>query len=189
MFKRLSLQNILIILMLIAAVALFVRFGLGGPEDTWICQDGQWVKPGEASGPMQNGACPGELMTVQLFFNNSRFDPEYSCQKTAGVRRQIPENFKDPEKEALESLLAGPNEGELAEQYFTSLPEGVKLNSLKIENGIATADFSQALQEGVGGSCRVSAIRSQITQTLKQFSSVEEVKISINGQTENILQP
>jgi len=64
--------------MLIAAVALFVRFGLGGPEDTWICQDGQWVKPGEASGPMQNGACPGELMTVQLFFNNSRFDPEYS---------------------------------------------------------------------------------------------------------------
>jgi len=45
------------------------------------------------------------------------------------------------------------------------------------------------LQYQVGGSCRVSAIRAQIIETLKQFSTVKNVVISINGRTEDILQP
>jgi len=45
------------------------------------------------------------------------------------------------------------------------------------------------LEEAVGGSCRVTAIRSQIEQTLKQFSTVQSVIISIDNRTEDILQP
>jgi len=54
---------------------------------------------------------------------------------------------------------------------------------------VAKADFDEQLEFQVGGSCRVSAIRAEITQTLKQFSTVKEVVISIDGRTEDILQP
>jgi spore germination protein GerM len=79
---------------------------------------------------------------------------------------------------------------EQAEGFFTSINQGVKLQSLNIrEDGTAFVDFDEQLQAGVGGSCKVSAIRAQITETLKQFPTVKNVIISINGRTEDILQP
>ena len=65
----------------------------------------------------------------------------------------------------------------------------VTMRSLSIENGIATADFSQELRAYGGGSARVRAIREQITRTLTQFPSVREVRIAIEGQTEGVLEP
>ncbi len=52
-----------------------------------------------------------------------------------------------------------------------------------------SVDFDETLEKAVGGSCRVAAIRSQITKTLLQFPSFKKVIISINGRTEDILQP
>lgn len=48
-----------IIIIVVAVVGLwaFLRFVVGGPEDTWICQDGQWVKHGVPSAPMPNKPC------------------------------------------------------------------------------------------------------------------------------------
>jgi len=89
----------------------------------------------------------------------------------------------------LEELLKGPNNKESENSFSTSINYGAKINKLIIENGVAKVDFDGQLQNGVGGSCRVSAIRSQITQTLKQFPGVKGVIISINGRTEDILQP
>jgi spore germination protein GerM len=60
---------------------------------------------------------------------------------------------------------------------------------LTIEDGVAKVDFNEQLEYEVSGSCRVSAIRAQITETLKQFPTVKEVIISIDGRTEDILQP
>jgi spore germination protein GerM len=65
----------------------------------------------------------------------------------------------------------------------------VTLRSLKIENGVATADFSRELQAYGGGSLRVRLIRGQITQTLMQFPTVREVRIAIEGQTQAVLEP
>jgi hypothetical protein len=45
------------------------------------------------------------------------------------------------------------------------------------------------LQAYGGGSLRVMLIRKQIAQTLKQFPSVREVRIAIEGQTEGVLEP
>ena len=50
-------------------------------------------------------------------------------------------------------------------------------------------DFSRELNDGVAGSCKVMAIRSQITQTLKQFSEIKGVVISVDGEAEEVLQP
>jgi hypothetical protein len=83
----------------------------------------------------------------------------------------------------LETLLAGPT----TDEYTTAINEGVEVLDLTIEDGIARVDFSATLDEGVAGSATVNAIRNQIEQTLLQFS--DEVIISVEGETEEVLQP
>lgn len=129
-----------------------------------------------------------ETMEIKAYFNNDKLDPEFSCNKIFPIERTIP---KTPAvgRAALEELLKGPTDKEKEDGYFTSISPGVKIQSLTIENEVAKVDFDETLEFQVGGSCRVSAIRAQITQTLKQFPTVKDVIISINGRTEDILQP
>jgi len=44
---------VLIFILAVMALALFLR----GDEDTWLCQDGQWVKHGNPSAPMPTLSC------------------------------------------------------------------------------------------------------------------------------------
>jgi|SRR3989339_55210 len=129
-----------------------------------------------------------ETQTLKVFFNNNQLDPEYSCVKVFPVEREL-EKTKAPARKALELLLLGPSEKEKQEGYMTTISPNVKIQSLVIENGMAKVDFDETLEFQVGGSCRVSSIRAEITQTLKQFATVDDVIISINGRTEDILQP
>lgn len=129
-----------------------------------------------------------QTMEVKAFFNNSELDPEASCNKVFPVTREAPET-QAVARAALQELLAGPTQAEQQDGFFTSINDGVEIQSLSIENSIATVDFNSQLEFQVGGSCRVTAIRAQITETLKQFSTVKEVIISIDGRIEDILQP
>ena len=127
---------------------------------------------------------------VKVYFSNINLDPGLlDCSKVHPVDREI--NFDQTLiAGALEQLLAGLTEPDMKNGFITNIPEeGVKVNKLEIKDGTARVDFNQVLQAGVAGSCRVIAIRSQITETLKQFSEVEEVVISIEGKTRDILQP
>lgn len=124
-----------------------------------------------------------KTMDVLVFFNNSKSE----CENVSFAKRTIPETVA-PARAALEQLLAGLTSSEKSEGFYTSINPNVKIQSLTIENGIAKADFSKELEVS-GGSCKVSAIRSQITKTLQQFSTVRDVIISINGDSETILQP
>jgi len=132
----------------------------------------------------------GETMKVKVYFNNNIMDPEVSCNKVFPVERVILKTESTGSASLLE-LFKGPTEEEKKAGFFTSINGGVRLQSLMIgmESGTARADFNEKLEEGIGGSCKVSAIRAQITQTLKQFSTIKNVIISINGRTEDILQP
>lgn len=126
---------------------------------------------------------------VKVFFGNSFLNPNIAdCSAVFPVVREVPHTVAVGTA-ATNALIGGPSSTESSEGYISSLPQGVILNSLRIENGTAFADFNSALEESVGGSCRVIAIRSQIEQTLKQFPTVQRVVISINGRTEDILQP
>lgn len=129
-----------------------------------------------------------ETKTVQIFFNNTNLDPEISCNKVFPVTRSV-ENKPAIATMTIEELLKGLTEDEKSQGYTNSIPTNVKLNKIIITDGTAFIDFNEKLEEGVGGSCRVSSIRAQITETLKQFSSIQNVTISINGRTEDILQP
>ena len=129
-----------------------------------------------------------DVLTVRIFFGNSRLDPEGSGDKVFAAERLIPRT-QAVARCALEELLEGPTDEETARDYFTSINPGVKIKRLVIENGIAKVDFNEQLQAGIAGSCRVFAIRAQITQTLRQFPAVNDVNISIDGRTRDILQP
>ena len=90
---------------------------------------------------------------------------------------------------ALEELLAGPTEEEKEEGFSTMIPEDTYLVFINIDEGVATADFSEELDEDVAGSAWVSAIREQIEKTLLQFDTISEVVIQIDGEEEGVLQP
>ena len=66
--------------------------------------------------------------------------------------------------------------------------ERPRLRNLTIKDGIAYADFSLELSAHAGGALLTSLIREQIETTLTQFSTVDEVVISINGVT-GVLEP
>ncbi len=129
-----------------------------------------------------------EAMAVKVFFNNSKMDPDFSCNKVFPIERSVPKT-QAVARAALEELLRGVTDLEKDAGFFTSINSGVKIQSLTIENSVAKVDFDEQLEFQVGGSCRVAAIRAEITETLKQFSTVNSVIISINGRTEDILQP
>lgn len=134
--------------------------------------------------------CPlcSERMTVQVFLMNDSLNPEVTCTKVFPVTRDVPRT-EGVGRAALDELFAGPTDNERALGYSSVIPVGVSVRSLVVENGVATVDLSPELDRGVGGSCRVAAIRSQIVQTLKQFPTVHDVIISIGGNSEEILQP
>ena len=115
-------------------------------------------------------------------------DLEQSCDLVLPFKREVPKT-QAVAKSALEELLKGPSSQEIYAGYATSINPGVKVQSLIIENGVAKVDFSEELDKNVAGSCRVLAIKAQITETLRQFSTVKSVVISVDGRVEDILQP
>jgi len=132
----------------------------------------------------------GEAVTEVTVYFGSKEDPDqsFSCTNLFPIERVVPKT-EGVARAALEELLKGPTVAERDQGYFTNVNIGVKINNLTIENGTARVDFDDQLEYQVGGSCRVAAIRAQITRTLTQFSTVKSVVISINGRTEDILQP
>lgn len=130
-----------------------------------------------------------DTLTLKVFFGNELKNPNaMDCSLVYPVDRIVAKTVTTA-KAALEELLKGPTEAELGQKYYTSINIGVSLNKVTIQDGTAYADFNSQLDYQVGGSCRVASIASQIRETLKQFPTVKNVIISIDGRTEDILQP
>jgi len=90
----------------------------------------------------------------------------------------------------LRELLKGPTAAERRQGLASLIPEGAALRSVSVsDSGVARADFSEGLQEGIGGSMRVMGIRQQIEATLMWITGTTSVILSIEGRTEDILQP
>ena len=131
-----------------------------------------------------------EKMVVKISSSDSRFvnEPYFDCSKTIALEREVPKT-QAVASAALEALLRGATKEEINQGFVSNINSGVRIQSLTIKDGLAKVDFDEQLEFQVGGSCKVAAIRAQITETLKQFSTVNSVIISIDGRTEDILQP
>ena len=129
-----------------------------------------------------------ETVSFKVFFPNNEMSDMMDCSLVFPIVREVPYTVAVG-RAALEELFKGLAGTEPDDGYFTNIPSGVTIQSLSIVDGVARVDLSNELEEGVGGSCRVTSIRAQITETLKQFPTVDSVIISIDGRTEDILQP
>ncbi len=125
---------------------------------------------------------------VFAYFSNNDLDPEISCNKTFAVTRLVPKT-QSVLRAAIEELLNGPTPVEAKLGFGTLINLGVTINSVKISGDTATIDLSKKIEENAGGSCRVAAIRNQITNTAEQFPNIKNAVISVEGRTEDALQP
>lgn len=53
------------VLLILGGVVLLIRFGLGGNEDTWICQNGTWIKQGNPKEAMPLIPCTKDGQTAE----------------------------------------------------------------------------------------------------------------------------
>ncbi len=136
---------------------------------------------GEKTSVMPSG------ITLKVYFLNDSIKKINDCTEVVPVERMVFDT-KNLGEASLRLLLEGPRGEEGDAGYVSSVPRGVWLNSIKIEDGVASADFSRELS-ATAGSCNVLAIRTQIEKTLLQFPTIKKVRISVEGKTEGILEP
>jgi hypothetical protein len=162
------------------------KLGKGRVEVYYATADGSL--PADTIARQINLAEP-DTVAAKVYFKATGFDLAGSCDSVLPVERTV-SSKGSIYRAVIDELIKGPTETERAAGYATSLPLGVVLKSVAADgNGVVTADFTSSLEGGVAGSCRVAAIRGQIVSTLKQFPEVRDVVISVNGHTEDVLQP
>lgn len=134
----------------------------------------------------------GQMQTkeVEVFFSNVKKDPDMlDCSKVYAVKRTAV--VTDPiEAVAMHELLLGPTVAEKDAGYVTSLPDYVSQPDVYWTDDGLVMNFDDSLQAGVAGSCRVSAIRAQIENTMgKVCTETQACYLLVNGQQEEVLQP
>jgi Immunoglobulin-like domain of bacterial spore germination/Sporulation and spore germination len=97
------------------------------------------------------------------------------------VLRTVPDP-KAVASAAMNALLAGPNVAEMSVSpaMYTSIPAGTRVLDLSIADGVATVNLSTEFR-GALASFQGSVAYAQVVYTLTQFSTVNMVRIEIDG--------
>jgi len=130
---------------------------------------------------------PGETVKIVAFYNKNG---SHECENVASLERTVEKKYDSEVINTVRGLLTALTPSEVAQGWVSSIPAGTYLKNVTILDGVAQVKFSTALKN-VAGSCRVLGIRSQVEQTLKQFSYITSVNICIdnNCNQSEILQP
>lgn len=107
--------------------------------------------------------------TIVLYFEDSTSGILAKEQRKVDSKELI----DDPYKYVLELLLKGPE----IEDLLNPIPEETKINEIKFEKGIVYVDLSKEFLNASG----TNAIYS-IVNTLSEFTEVDGVKITIDGE-------
>ena len=116
---------VFIAIFLLLSSLLFVRFFLGGNEDTWICQDNEWIKHGNPQAPKPESGCGPEITPTpetlviptkdtikektgkdgmeifNLALENVKPQMEVRSRRIGGAAYQVPSPVRGERKEAL----------------------------------------------------------------------------------------
>ena len=134
--------------------------------------------------PAQNPTPKTTTFSVYFGKENDPSDPTDTLCARA-ITRTIPYTSAVAQA-ALVELFKGPTANEKQEGYYSCFfHTDIAIKSIKIENGIATVDFSKQYTEGCGGASSCSqAARNAVRNTLIQFPSIKGVQILIEGAPE-----
>ena len=131
-----------------------------------------------------------EQNTFNVYFRDRYYDPSsIDCRQVFSLKRISAGAIYGLEREALTSLLNGPTDSEKKRGFYSSINAGAKILSFEISDGVATVDFDRTADKDIEDSCRVFAIRSEITNTLEQFGTVKKVVILIDTKTIGVPNP
>jgi len=114
---------------------------------------------------------PAKRVRVKLYFpiDEKLAVSQESVRPTGGIARAT-----------LTRLVQGPLPFERNAGMTTTIPKGTKVLSVKISNGIATADLSSQFASG-GGTLSMRMRLAQVVFTLTQFPSVHGVSFELDG--------
>jgi hypothetical protein len=82
---------------------------------------------------------------------------------------------------ALTAVLAGPSQAERDAAIGTAIPDGVDLNGLSIDDGIATVDLTGGFDDSSGSLAERMRL-AQVVYTMTQFPSVTGVRFELDGE-------
>lgn len=128
--------------------------------------------PAATTRPPALTTTPAEPLTVSAYF--------IRAERVATAHRSV-EHTVATSKAAVEQLLAGPSDAEIAIGYSTSVPDGTTLNGIRIDDGISTVDLSAEFASG-GGSLSVVTRMAQLVYTATQFPDVDGMLLEIDGE-------
>ncbi|OQX29491.1 MAG: hypothetical protein B0D92_03440 [Spirochaeta sp. LUC14_002_19_P3] len=121
---------------------------------------------------------PRETVQARLFFIKV-IDEKRIVTKS--VLREVPSSAA-PMTQAINTLLSGPNAGELNNGMLTLIPKDSKLIGAKVESRVAFLDFNENFRFNTLGIDGHRAQVEQIVYTATEFASVDKVQILIEGQ-------
>jgi spore germination protein GerM len=157
---------------------------------TWNPAEQRYALTGPGMLPSETQA-PDEMEIVLYWAVGEELQPEYRrIPRTEAVGTATLELLlAGPPHRGLNTAIPTPDEVQTYSGRQPDWGDRVRLLGLTIEDGVATANFSQEMRAYGGGSARVQQIRQQITQTLLQFPTVDEVRIAVEGEVATALQP
>jgi hypothetical protein len=115
---------------------------------------------------------PSGTVTLEVWFDDGR--------TLARVFRNEP-TTQAVGRAALEALLEGPTNQEVADGVGTQVPPGTTLLGLSITDGVATVNLSNEFFSG-GGAMSEWTRLGQVVWTIGQFPSVDGVRIQLDGE-------
>ncbi len=126
--------------------------------------------------------------TVNVYFIDSTLAKNLDCSAVRAFPRTIL-NAETLGPGALEALFKGPTLEEINLGFITSISPGVLVKQFEIKSGVAYVDLNSKFNEGVAGSCMVTSLQRQVEQTLLDLPDIDRVVISVDGETDGVLEP
>jgi spore germination protein GerM len=138
--------------------------------------------PGTTPTATSSPSATGRTTIVRTYFFLGSFTDNAGL---APVERTVPqlEPAGALQSQALDALIAGPNDAELraAPAMYSVIPEGSTVLGLDFAaNGLVTVNLSRAFQAG-GGSASERGRLAQVVYTLTQWDSITAVRFAIDG--------
>jgi len=104
-------------------------------------------------------------------------------QRMVAIRRELPPGLGVAQS-AIEELIRG----EVPRGCDRPLPPGTSVLSIRVEDGVATVNFSQPLRAGFrGGSDNEQVTIYSVVNTLTSLPTIDQVQILIEGELVNTL--
>ncbi|PIR57780.1 MAG: hypothetical protein COU71_02245 [Parcubacteria group bacterium CG10_big_fil_rev_8_21_14_0_10_38_31] len=126
-------------------------------------------------------SAPKKMMTLKIYFPNATMAKENkdACQEVFPVNRSVVETIA-PARVSLLELFKGPSNEEKELGFETAISPNIEIQKLTIADKIATVDVNVLTDED-NNPCKTDSARKEIEETLKQFLTVENVHLSIDG--------